>query len=383
MPVPSDITALSAIAASNSPAGSESPATADDYFRAHAAFIAQLRAVIGGAANANIPNAYATIAQVNDYVANQSQNSGTTGGTSTAYTLTPATAITSYAANKTFWVKFHVASGASPTIQISGISSPPTLVRQSAAGTYAAIGAGEIPAGHLSRVTLLSATQALVEDMPPAIDCLNTTRIDVASAATVNLTSSAPNTRNINITGTTTTTGFTIAAGLNYFVRFNAALTLTNNANIVTQTGVNITTAAGDTCIIRATAANTVEVLSYVPAASLLVHTSSDMTGTSGGLLTVTHSLGVVPDTFVGLAVCSTAEFGFSPSDTLGMPVNFDNNGTATLYGVQVQEMTSTTYKVRVGNGLIAAASNKSSFAAVTPSLANWKIRITCKRTAL
>lgn len=92
---------------------------------------------------------------------------------------------------------------------------------------------------------------------------VDTTRIDVASASTVNLTSSAPSTRHINITGTTTITGFTVAAGLCYFVRFNAALTLTNNANIVTQSGANITTAAGDTCIIRATAANVVEVLSY------------------------------------------------------------------------------------------------------------------------
>ena len=95
------------------------------------------------------------------------------------------------------------------------------------------------------------------------IDYLNTVRIDVASAATVNLTTGAPNTRHINITGTTAITAFTVAAGQTYFVRFNAALTLTNNANIVTQSGANITTAAGDTCIIRATAANVVEVLSY------------------------------------------------------------------------------------------------------------------------
>lgn len=101
---------------------------------------------------------------------------------------------------------------------------------------------------------------------PASTDFLNTTRIDVASAATVNLTSSAPSTRHINITGTTTITAFTVAAGQTYFVRFAGALTLTNNASIVTQTGANITTAAGDTCIIRATAANTVEVLSYVPA---------------------------------------------------------------------------------------------------------------------
>jgi hypothetical protein len=98
-------------------------------------------------------------------------------------------------------------------------------------------------------------------------DYLNTTRIDVASATTVDLTASAPNTRNINITGTTTITGFTVAIGQVYFVRFNAALTLTNNAAIVTQRGANITTAAGDTCILRSTAANTVEVLSYSYAA--------------------------------------------------------------------------------------------------------------------
>ena len=90
---------------------------------------------------------------------------------------------------------------------------------------------------------------------------INSTRIDVASASTVNLTTSAPNTRNINITGTTTITAFTVTAGQLYFVRFNSSLILTNNANIVTNRGANITTAAGDTCIIRATAGNTVEIL--------------------------------------------------------------------------------------------------------------------------
>ena len=259
MPVPSDITVLSTTPASNSPPGSETPSSIDDYLRSHASFIAQMRAVIGGTVDANIPNASATITQVVE----QSQNSGTTAGTSTAYTLTPSAAITGYSAKQTFWVTFHTASGAAPTLQISGIGTPPTLVRQQLDGTYASIAAGEIPTNHRSRVTLLSASQALVEDMPQA-GASQTARIDVASASTVNLTSSAPNTRHINITGTTGITAFTVAAGQCYFVRFNAALTLTNNANIVTQTGANITTVAGDTCVIRATAANVVEVLGYV-----------------------------------------------------------------------------------------------------------------------
>ena len=43
MPVPTLITELSTTIASNSPPGSESPSSLDDYQRAHAAFIAQLR----------------------------------------------------------------------------------------------------------------------------------------------------------------------------------------------------------------------------------------------------------------------------------------------------------------------------------------------------
>lgn len=94
---------------------------------------------------------------------------------------------------------------------------------------------------------------------------LNSTRIDVASSSTVSLTASAPNTAHINITGTTTINGFTVAIGKAYLVRFAGILTLTNGASLVTQSGANITTAAGDTCWIRATAANVVEVLCYTP----------------------------------------------------------------------------------------------------------------------
>lgn len=94
-----------------------------------------------------------------------------------------------------------------------------------------------------------------------AEDLLNSLRVDVASASTINLTTAAPNTRHINITGTTTINGFTVTAGQCYFVRFNGALTLTNGASLVTNRGANIAVAAGDTCVIRATAANTVEIL--------------------------------------------------------------------------------------------------------------------------
>lgn len=43
MPVPASINDLSTTAGNNSPAGSESPTTTDDYLRAHASFIATVR----------------------------------------------------------------------------------------------------------------------------------------------------------------------------------------------------------------------------------------------------------------------------------------------------------------------------------------------------
>jgi len=121
-----------------------------------------LKGVIGGTPDAAVPSTWTSALAA----LQQAFNSGTTGGTSTAYTLTPSTSIPAYTAGMTFWVTFHAACGASPTLQISGVASPPNLVRQLGDGSYANVSANDIPANHRSRVTLISATQALVEDMP-------------------------------------------------------------------------------------------------------------------------------------------------------------------------------------------------------------------------
>lgn len=102
-------------------------------------------------------------------VQNQTYTAFTTAGTGTAYTLTPVPPIVSYTAGQSFFVTFNQVSGATPTLQISGIATPPNLVRELGDGSYVNISAGDIPANHRSRVTLLSATQALIEDMPPTL----------------------------------------------------------------------------------------------------------------------------------------------------------------------------------------------------------------------
>lgn len=53
----------------------------------------------------------------------QTHTAFTTAGTSTAYTLTPTLVQASYVAGQRFRVKFHTASGAAPTINISGLGA--------------------------------------------------------------------------------------------------------------------------------------------------------------------------------------------------------------------------------------------------------------------
>lgn len=190
---------------------------------------------------------------------NQSGVAFATTGPSAALVLTPTPAITAYAAGQRFRVKFNQASTGTDTINVSG-RGPLSLKQYDATGAKVA---AVFAIGQLSDVEYDGTDWVVLN--PLATDLTNATRIDVASAATVNLTSSAPGTRNIRITGTTAITAFTLAIGQTYFVSFAGICTLTNNAAIVTNSGGNIVTAAGDSCIIRATAANVVEVLCYTP----------------------------------------------------------------------------------------------------------------------
>lgn len=204
-------------------------------------------------------------------------------------------------------------------------------------------------------------------------DKLNTTRIGVASSATVNLTSSAPNTRHINITGTTGITAFTVAAGQCYFVRFNASLTLTNSANIVTQSGANITTAAGDTCIIRATAENVVEVICYVRAAALpvIIAREERATGVAGP-----NSVAGVQVRQLNTVATNTIAGASLGSNQLTLPAGtYDIEASAPFYGGDRHR--AYLYNVTDASNAILGTSENSGAALTTRTFVTGRITIT------
>jgi hypothetical protein len=116
----------------------------------------------------------------------------TTAGTSTAYTLTPTNAISSYAAGQSFFVNFNAACGAAPTLTISGVATPPNLVKENSDGTFSNLAASDIPINHRSRVTLISTTQALVEKMPKIVTADVTDAAITAAKLSGAQTGSAP-----------------------------------------------------------------------------------------------------------------------------------------------------------------------------------------------
>lgn len=120
---------------------------------------------------------------------------------------------------------------------------------------------------------------------------INSQIASIAAASTVNLTTGAPNTSQIVISGQgIAISNFTVAANRMFFVRFSGANTLVNSASLVTNTGGNIITFAGMTIAIRATATNTVEVLyadRFASNAETQVGTAIDRAVTPAGLTSV------------------------------------------------------------------------------------------------
>lgn len=84
---------------------------------------------------------------------------------------------------------------------------------------------------------------------------------DIASASTINLTTATGNL--VDVTGTTTITGITLADGAERTVRFTGALTLTHGASLVLPGAASILTAAGDFAVFRGYAAGVVRCVSY------------------------------------------------------------------------------------------------------------------------
>lgn len=176
----------------------------------------------------------------------------TTGGTSTAYTLTPSPAIAAYATGQSFFVNFNAASGAAPTLAISGVATPPNLVKQNPDGTFTNIAANDIPSGHRSRVTLISSTQVMVERLPSAV--LSGTAQATTSGTSKDFTSIPAGTKRITVMlADVSTNGISLQQ---VQIGDSGGVEVTGYNSAATTNGVSVTSTTGFLVNYRADAAN-------------------------------------------------------------------------------------------------------------------------------
>lgn len=277
---------------------------------------------------------------------------GVAGTDTITASLTPA--ITAYAAGQTFRFVSAGANTGAVTLNVNGLGAK-SITKTGAV----ALVAGDILSGSALSV-MYDGTQFQLQTLASVTNATNATylrgpaRSDVASAATVDLTSTSDD---IRLTGTATITAVTVAAGRVVRVTAGGAFTLTNNANIITQTGANIIAFSGDTFMLRATAANTVEVLNYTTVGRITLGTSVattsgtsiDFTGIPSWVKRITMTLVNVstsgtslPQVQVGSGSVTTSGYGFIAGAVLN--ANVTSTVGATTGFVLTSNVTAASY---------------------------------------
>ena len=209
-------------------------------------------------------------------------------------------------------------------------------------------------------------------------------RVDIASAATVNLETAAAN--YIRITGTTTITAITLSNGHYRDVVFAGVLTLTHNAStLILPGGASITTAAGDTMRVIGEASG-VRVVDYTRASGLTVgsqtlgglsgfYESSEATITNNTRTDFAHGLGAVPKLVTGVLRCKVTEGGYAVNDEIHYATQYMEvfgAGDTHTVGFTISS-SATQVSFGVGNSpiYIPAKDASDSFVAITN--ANWR----------
>jgi hypothetical protein len=196
----------------------------------------------------------------------------------------------------------------------------------------------------------------------------------VASAATLDL-DAVTDTRDIVISGTTAITAVTVEAGKVFRCRASGAFTLTNNSSIVTQRAANIVCAAGDSFFLRATAANTVEVIYFTRAAAppfSMYYESAATTFANGSpVAAFSHGFPGEPKGYAIVLENVNAAGGFTTGQRMPFNVSASWDGAASR-GFSVK-ITSTTIVVCASTNVMQGSSiaDGTSFSVTA---ADWKV---------
>lgn len=244
----------------------------------------------------------------------------TATGTSDALVLTPSPAITAYAAGQKF--RFIVSASANttatPTVNINGQGAK--NIKKTIGGALGNLAIGDLVASTIAEIEYDGTQFQLLNIRPYSQGA------DIASAGTVNLSTTTGD--YVNITGTTTITAITLAQGQQITVKFAGILTLTNGASLILPSGANITTAAGDTAVFRGEASGVVRCVSYQKASGTALIATTSTSYQNNGYATNRYNY--------GLAIAATSGAAVTANRLYAIPHIVGATTTFTRIGIRV-----------------------------------------------
>jgi len=188
---------------------------------------------------------------------------------------------------------------------------------------------------------------------------------DIASAATINLTTATGNF--VHVTGTTTISAITIPDGAAREIVFDGALTLVHGAGLRLQGGTNIVTTQGDRAFVRGDAAGPFLIfqrVSGLPVVGGVIskeYRSPDQTITPATTITMSHGLGTAPKLVMAYLRCVTASSGLQVGDIALAPMDITSNDGNGTKGCRVSA-NQTTIMVTFANGSSAGVGDGEPF---------------------
>lgn len=184
---------------------------------------------------------------------------------------------------------------------------------------------------------------------------------DIASATTITIPVDGTY---FDVTGTTTITGITVAAGRLFVLQFDGALTFTDGASL-DLAGSNITTAAGDRGIFYATAADTVQLLGYLTEGSPAL-TAAPSQATQAALEAETNEDTFVPPDLIRRSPGVASGWGsWGVDGTLDDSLNMDaltDNGTGDWTVNWTADFDAATYAMVCGIELSGDVQNTAHY---------------------
>jgi hypothetical protein len=318
---------------------------------------------------------------------NRTNSVKTTGGTTSALTLTYDVAAASLYDGEEFSFVLGTTPIANATLNINGLGAK--SLRKFTSGAFAVLAGGELVSGQVVRVrynlsattfdiigvafipsdyvtaggniaftgnNTHSGTEGFSGTVTMTGKAINQAQgADIASATTTDIGAATGN--YVKVTGTTTITGLgTVQAGTQRIVEFTGALTLTHNAtSLILPGAANITTAAGDVAGFVSEGSGNWRCAFYQRASGAPVGAAN--------LAPITQSLGA------NVALNNTGSFFDGPTVAQGSTGTWFASGTVTMYDTSG----SATFDVKLWDGTTVIASTRvfSSFAntAMTASL--------------